>query len=79
MGMEAFYVMGGVLAAWALLVSLLGVVRKGFPSSKGGEVAVAAITASLVAIAIGTAIVGSIDNQDEGEDPDHAAVPAQPV
>ena len=40
--------------------------------------AIGAITACLVAIAIGTAIVGSIDNQDEGEDQDHAAVPVLP-
>ncbi|NLT06822.1 MAG: hypothetical protein GXY03_11015 [Solirubrobacterales bacterium] len=78
MGMEAFYVMGSVLAVWALLVSLLGVVRKGFPGGRGGEIAIGAITACLVAIAIGTAIVGSIDNQDEGEDQDHAAVPVLP-
>lgn len=74
--MEAFYVMGSVLAVWALAISLLGVVRKGFPTSRGAEIAVGAITACLVAVAIGTAIVGAIANQDEGEDQDHAAVPA---
>lgn len=74
--MEAFYVMGSVLAGWALLVSLVGVARKGFPGSRAAEVAVATITACLVAVAIGTAIVGSIVNQDDGEEQDHAAVPA---
>lgn len=74
--MEAFYVIGSVLAVWALLVSGLGVARKGFPASALGERAVAGVTLLLVAGAIGAAVVGSINNQDEGDDQDHAAVPA---
>lgn len=74
--MEVFYVIGSVLAVWALLVSGLGVVRKGFPASALGERAVAGVTLLLVAATLGAVIVGSIENQDEGDDQDHAAVPA---
>lgn len=74
--MEVYYVIGGVLAGWALLISLLGVVSKDFPKSRGSEIAVAAITLGLVVATIGAAVIGALNNQEEHEDPDHVAVPA---
>jgi hypothetical protein len=72
---EVYYVIGSVLAACALLVSLLGVVRKDFPGSRGGEVAVGAIFVVLVLATISAAVVGALTNEEEGEDADHGAVP----
>jgi F0F1-type ATP synthase membrane subunit c/vacuolar-type H+-ATPase subunit K len=72
---EAYYVIGSVLAVWALLVSGLGVMRKGFPGSRTGEIAVGAVTAALMLGTISAAVIGATANQDEGEDPDHGAVP----
>lgn len=74
---DAYYVIGSVLAACALLVSLLGVVRKDFPRSSRGEIAVAAIFGVLVLATISAAVVGALSNQEHDEDPDHGAVPAQ--
>jgi plastocyanin len=52
----AFHVVGVMLALWALLVSGLGVVREDFPGKGNGQKVVMAISALLVAGAIGTAI-----------------------
>lgn len=73
--MDAYYVIGSVLAACALIVSLLGVVRKDFPGSRGGEVAVGAIFLVLVLATVSTAVVGALTNEEEGEQQDHGAVP----
>ncbi len=63
---------GSVLAAWAVLVSGLGVLRKGFPVSRGAEIAVGAITACLVAGAIGAAVIGALNEaSEEHEDGGH--------
>jgi cation transporter-like permease len=72
---DVYYVIGSVLAACALLVSLLGVLRKDFPSSRSGEIAVGAIFAVLVIATVSAAVAGALSNEDEGENPDHGAVP----
>jgi plastocyanin len=52
--MNAFLVAGGVLAAWAVIVSLLGM--RGFPSNLGGQRVAIAITVVLFAGAVTSAI-----------------------
>lgn len=52
----AFHVVGGVLALWAVVLSALGVMRHDFPGKGAGQRVVMAISALLVAGAIGTAI-----------------------
>jgi plastocyanin len=55
-----FYVAGGVLVAWAVIVSLgLGLRRPEFPGSKQGQRAVIAISAALVLAAVATAVISS--------------------
>ena len=73
--MTAFYVLGGVLAAWALIVTALGVTRPDFPGGGGGERMVAAISVVLVVGAIGSGIITAA-NEDE-EEPAEAAESAQ--
>ena len=63
--MNAFHVIGGLLALWALLVSFLGVTRESFPGSRGAERAVAAISVRLVVGAIGAAIITSATEEEE--------------
>ncbi|HYI80744.1 MAG TPA: hypothetical protein VEW67_07785 [Thermoleophilaceae bacterium] len=63
--MEAYYVIGGATAACALLVSLLGVVRKDFPGSRGSEIAVGAVFAVLVLATISAAVVGALNEESE--------------
>jgi fructose-specific phosphotransferase system IIC component len=72
-----FYICGGLLVAWALLLSFLGVTRENFPSS-GGEKVVGALTVVFVVAAIGTAVAGAIAEQNEEEhgDKEAGAVPA---
>jgi plastocyanin len=54
----AFYLAGGLLALWAVVVSVgLGLRRPDFPGGRGGQTAVIAITAILVVAAMGSAVL----------------------
>jgi hypothetical protein len=53
-----FYVAGGLLVAWALVLSLgLGMRKPDFPGSLAGQRAVVAVTAVLVLAAVSTAVL----------------------
>ncbi len=52
----AFYVGGGVLAVWAVVLSLLGLTRPSFPASEGAARGVYGVSAVLVLAAMATAI-----------------------
>jgi len=55
-----FYVAGGILVVWALVLSLgIGLRRPNFPGSVAGERAVVTISAVLVVAAISTAVLTS--------------------
>jgi hypothetical protein len=64
---NAFHVMGGVLAVWALVVSFLGVTRENFPATRGAERVVAAISVALVAAAIASALITGANEAEEKE------------
>ncbi|MGI8921221.1 MAG: hypothetical protein ACR2HD_06045 [Solirubrobacteraceae bacterium] len=51
-----FYVIGGVFAAWAVLISVLGFRRHDFPSGDGQQRLVMGVTVLLAVGAIGSAI-----------------------
>jgi len=68
---DAYYVIGSALAACALVVSLLGVVRKDFPGSRGGEIAVGAIFATLVLATISAAVIGALNEEHEEDQGGH--------
>jgi hypothetical protein len=70
---NAFHVLGGLLALWALVVSYLGITREGFPGKGSQERVVAAISILLVAGAIGTAIYTSATEEEEHESEEEAA------
>jgi len=53
----AFYIAGAVLAAWAVVVSVVGVTRPGFPGGIPGQRAVIGVSVLLVATTVTTAIV----------------------
>ena len=63
--MNAFHVLGGMLAAWALIVSFLGITRENFPSSKGAERAVILISITLFICAVGSAVYTAIHEHNE--------------
>jgi hypothetical protein len=64
---NAFHVCGGLFAAWAVIVSFLGITRDDFPGSSGAERAVAAISLVLCVATIGTAIYTSATEEEEEE------------
>lgn len=73
--MNAFHVLGGLLAVWALLVSYLGITREGFPSKGAQERVVATISILLAVGAIGSAIyVGATEEEEEEHEGEAAAL-----
>jgi plastocyanin len=63
-----FYIAGGLLASWAVIVSvLIGLRRPAFPGSVGGQRGVIAISAVLVAAAVSMAVVTSSAPAKSGE------------
>lgn len=63
---NAFHVCGGILAAWAVIVSILGITRDGFPSNDGAARLVGAVSLILVGAAISTAIYTAATEEHEG-------------
>jgi hypothetical protein len=51
-----FYIAGGLLAIWAVLLSWLGLTRPEFPFGQRGQRGVISITFVLFVIAVGAAI-----------------------
>jgi hypothetical protein len=52
-----FYILGGVLALWAVVLAGIGLNRPQFPGGARGERGVIAFTLGLVVLAIGAAIL----------------------
>jgi hypothetical protein len=71
---EGFYVAGGLLAAWALIVTAIGVRREDFPATPGATRLVGAISVVLVVAAIGLAIYLSATQEHESGGEEHAAL-----
>ena len=55
----AFYIAGGALAGWAVLVSLIGIARPEFPGNAVAARLTMLLSAALVAGALSTAIITS--------------------
>jgi hypothetical protein len=70
---NAFHVCGIIFAAWALLVSFLGITRENFPASAGAARLVGAVSVLLAVAAIGTAIYTTANEEEEGEGGEGAA------
>jgi plastocyanin len=64
----AFHVVGGLLALWAVILAAIGITRHDFPGKGAGEKIVMAISAILVAGAIGTAIGTAKSENGGGEE-----------
>jgi hypothetical protein len=54
-----FYIIGGALAVYAVILSTIGIQRPNFPSDARGQRGVIAVTAVFAIVAIATAIVTS--------------------
>ena len=53
----AFYICGALLAAWAVVLSGIGLARPAFPDGEGAARGVMTISVVLVAAAMATAII----------------------
>jgi plastocyanin len=62
---NAFHILGGILAIWAVVVAALGIFRHDFPGSNAAEKAVMAISAILVVGAVGSGIITSANEESE--------------
>jgi hypothetical protein len=52
-----FYIAGAALAGWAVVVAFVGITRPEFPGNPAGRAGVIALTATLVAAAMATAVI----------------------
>jgi hypothetical protein len=52
-----FYIAGGALVAFAIVVSAIGITRSSFPTSKGASRGVMALAALLVACTMAAAVI----------------------
>jgi len=66
--MNAFHVMGGLTAIWAVVVAIIGIRNEDFPG--GAEKIVGAISVLLVVSAISAAVITAATEEEEhgGED-----------
>ena len=66
--MNAFHVIGGLTAIWAVVVAIIGIRNEDFPA--GAEKIVGAISVLLVLSAISAAIITAANEEEEhgGED-----------
>jgi hypothetical protein len=72
---NAYHVFGIVFAAWAVVVSFLGITREDFPASGAAARAVGAVSVLLAIGTIGMAIYTSAtEEHDSGGEEEHALV-----
>jgi hypothetical protein len=69
----AFHFCGIALAAWALIVTFIGVTREDFPATDGAARVTAAISVVLTIAAIGAGIYTAA-TEDEGGEEEEAAL-----
>ena len=72
-----FYVSGGVLAAWAVALSVIGLRRPEFPGTQAASRATMAITAVLVLATMATAVTTAGEPEHREEAAERPASPVQ--
>jgi len=72
---NAYHVFGVMFAAWAVIVSFLGITRENFPGTPGAQRLVGIVSVLLAAATIGSAIyIGATEDDDEGGGGDQALI-----
>jgi hypothetical protein len=71
---NAFHVFGSLFAAWAVIVSFVGITREEFPASTATARAVGAVSVLLAVATISSAIITSANEEHEGGGEEHALV-----
>ena len=73
--MTAFYIAGGLLALWAVVLSALGITREGFPRTDGSARIVMALSVLLALAAILSGVIGAaLEEEDEGPEAEAAVL-----
>ena len=62
--MNAFHVLGGIAAIWAVLVAVIGITKEDFPKGAAEKV-VGAISVLIVVATISAAIITSANEEEE--------------
>jgi plastocyanin len=75
---NAFHVVGGLLAIWAVTVGIMGIRIEGFPRSARAATLVGVISVLLALGAVGSAIGVGISEEDKGEKAEKPAAEAPP-
>jgi plastocyanin len=70
---NAFHVLGGLFALWALTLAALGITRENFPRSGRQAFAVGAVSVLLAVSAIGSGIITGALEEEEAEEAGHPA------
>jgi plastocyanin len=66
--MNAFHVLGGLFAVWAVTLAAVGITREDFPATSGQAFAVGAVSVLLALSAIGSAVItGALEEEEEEE------------
>jgi hypothetical protein len=71
---NAFHVIGGCLALWAVVLTVLGIVKEGFPAKATTERVVIAVSVILALAAISSAIITSSTEGDKKHGGDTTAL-----
>jgi hypothetical protein len=71
---NAFHVCGVLFAAWAVVISVLGITRESFPGSGGAARLVGLVSVVLCLATIGTAIYTSATEEEEHEGEEESAL-----
>ena len=73
--MNAYHVCGVLFAAWAVIVSFLGITREDFPSTAGAQRAVAVVSVVLALATIGSAVyTGATEDEEHGAESEQALI-----
>jgi hypothetical protein len=71
---NAYHVCGVLFAAWAVIVSFLGITREDFPATAGAQRTVALVSVLLAVATIGSAIYTGATEEDEEGGSEEAAL-----
>ena len=72
--MTGYYIAAGSAAAWAVILTAIGVRREDFPATRGATRLVGAISVVLVVATIGLAIYLSAHEEHQKGEAEHAAL-----
>jgi hypothetical protein len=70
----SFHVCGIILAAWALILTFIGITREDFPATPAAARTVAAISLILTVATISAGIYTAANEEEEGEEEEAALV-----